>query len=126
MGSSCPWNGGDVFGVDTEMQKDGETGWWQSGKGIMMRGMENAPMDRRSMPALSLHFDLSSFSCFQPQVAADRWGSGGSRGTSPFEVEDPHHTMVEGCWPTSLTRGEARQVGNSEGGLWALGILDES
>ena len=34
-------------------------------------------MDRRSMPALFLHFDLSSF--FQPQVAADRRGSGAHR-----------------------------------------------
>jgi len=39
---------------------------------------------------------------------------GGSWGGSSFEGKDPHHTMVEGRWPTSLDegRGTAR---DSEG-----------
>ena len=44
---------GGVVGVDTEMQRDWEKGWWRSGKGIM-KAMENEPMDRRSMPAMFL------------------------------------------------------------------------
>ncbi len=99
-----------------------EKGRWQSGKGIMTRAMENAPMDHRSMPTVFLQFDLLSLSCFQRLVAANRWGSGahtptssgswmwrywsnicnlsrnfpicGSCGTSSFEVDDPHHPMV--------------------------------
>jgi len=64
IGGSCPWNGSSLVEVDTEMQRDGETEWWQSGKGIMTKGMENADMDCRSMPTAFLHFNLLSLSCF--------------------------------------------------------------
>jgi len=39
---SCPRGAyGGVVGVDTEMQRDWEKGWWQSRKGIMTKTMEN-------------------------------------------------------------------------------------
>jgi len=39
---SCPrCASGGVVGVDTEMQRDLEKGWWQSGKGIMTKAMQN-------------------------------------------------------------------------------------
>ena len=51
----------------------------------------------KSMPTVFVQFDLSSLSCFQLLVSRC--------GISLFEVEDPHHTVVDGCWPTSLGEG---------------------
>jgi len=44
--------------------------------------------------------------------------------TSLFEVKDPHHTVVEGCWPTSLDEGRGTAGEELEGAF--VGILVES
>ena len=41
-----------------------------------------------------------------------------------FEVKDPHHTVVEGCWPTSLDEGRGTAGEELEGAF--VGILVES
>ena len=62
------------------------------------------------MPTVFFQFDLSSLSCFQLLVS--------SRGISLFEVEDPHHPVVDRCWPTSLDEGRDTAGKELGGCLW--------
>ena len=137
---------GGVVGVDTEMQRDWEKGWWRSlvregyyeGNGERTYG---SPIHARHVPRVLLVVIVTF-----PASSSGR--SPGQWGTCPnivwkldvavlVEYLQPHPTIfrlvvvvvehrrlklrthiTQWCWPTSLDKGRGTAVGELEGAVW--------